>query len=498
MSTSVPPPSPLSPPPFDAHFVFLVHGFLGHPDELSYVEEAIESAAAAAEGETAEAESEGEANGGGRAEATAGSGAEAKVDERENGNEDRMRDGVGDVAAVVVRKVACNVGKTRDGVRAGGERLAEEVASFVRGRARDAATMREREGKESGPYRASLSFVGYSLGGLYARYAISALPLEFDLTSGERDGDAEKVVLVPNLFCTVATPHLGLASNGYVYLPRLIEWILGRAFGKTGGDLFRCGAVEKKSKKEEGDAAPGELLYRMATDRSFLDPLADYRHRIACANAFGTDVMVPAATAGMLSPRSGSRHRLCHAREEGGLAVLAFETRPCERPEGAPSSGSTASGWRSRAKDEALAMSRSLDSLGWTKALVDCRGGMPGPTVRHFWRRSRKDLVEGVFERKRSESSRVGERDGEGEVTLESRELWSLTRKSEHWHPAPNGHFIIVAHSKTKRGAKMSARGRPLVRRAAVGLVDRIRRCEQGGGLGKGPGSAIKGTIDGG
>lgn len=60
---------------------------------------------------------------------------------------------------VLVHLAACNEGKTRDGVAAGGKRLAHEVRKLVH----------EHKSLQS------LVLVGNSLGGLYVRYAASEL-----------------------------------------------------------------------------------------------------------------------------------------------------------------------------------------------------------------------------------------------------------------------------------------------------------------------------------
>ena len=61
---------------------------------------------------------------------------------------------------VLVHSAEANQGRTRDGVVAGGRRLAQEVRDIV---------------KSSGPGLRTISFVGNSLGGIYARYAVGVL-----------------------------------------------------------------------------------------------------------------------------------------------------------------------------------------------------------------------------------------------------------------------------------------------------------------------------------
>lgn len=81
-----------------------------------------------------------------------------------------------------------------------------------------------------------ISFIGHSLGGLVARYAIAKL---YGDTEDSRIGG-----LVPMNFITVATPHLGTGghrqvplfggSNTVEKVAHQISWVLGR----TGRHLF--------------------------------------------------------------------------------------------------------------------------------------------------------------------------------------------------------------------------------------------------------------------
>lgn len=260
--------------PYCTHFVFLVHGFLGNPDELSYVQDAIK---------------------------------EAKT------NHDYAP------VEIITHRVTSNNKKTVDGIEAGGKRVAQEVQDFV-----SDYYKKDNAGKDGGEnanvsrFHASISFMGYSLGGIYARYAISVLPLEF-----------EGIVLHPFSFATAATPHLGMASHSYVLLPRCLEYMLGYGFGRTGQDLFRL----HRGKRGE---APSDLVYKMATEDIFLGPLSAFLRRVSYINAFAADLLVPTATAGMLSRHSNSPQYLSsdydHWNTKTGFDVYAFQTKPCESP----------------------------------------------------------------------------------------------------------------------------------------------------------------------
>lgn len=165
-----------------------------------------------------------------------------------------------------------------------GERLADEVISVI-GRY---------------PHLCKISFIGHSLGGLVARYAIGLLYGRNFLSGLPRvDGTAEnngsvdvlheenyigKIAgLEPINFITCATPHLG--SRGHKQVPlfcgfhslemlaRRTSWFLGR----TGRHLFLT----------DNESGQPPLLLRMVNDCEglpFMSALQSFRRRIAYAN----------------------------------------------------------------------------------------------------------------------------------------------------------------------------------------------------------------------
>ncbi|CAK7347357.1 unnamed protein product [Dovyalis caffra] len=175
---------------------------------------------------------------------------------------------------------------TFDGVDVMGDRLTEEVISVIKGH----------------PSVQKISFVGHSLGGLVARYAIARL-YEQDLTEeisrengyGKSDEprDIDKCVheksrgkiagLEPMNFVTSATPHLGSRFHKQVILPwrfftfseaARIAWSLGR----TGKHLFLI----------DGDDGKPPLLLQMASDSEnlkFISALESFKRCVAYANA---------------------------------------------------------------------------------------------------------------------------------------------------------------------------------------------------------------------
>ncbi|EFH68803.1 hypothetical protein ARALYDRAFT_471117 [Arabidopsis lyrata subsp. lyrata] len=169
--------------------------------------------------------------------------------------------------------------QTFDGVDVMGERLAEEVRSVIKRH----------------PSLQKISFVGHSLGGLIARYAIGRLyekkTREELLRNSDDIGDTcpieepkERIAgLEPMYFITSATPHLGsrghkqvpLFSGSYT-LERLATRMSG-CLGKTGKHLFLA----------DSDGGKPPLLLRMVKDSKdlkFISALQCFKRRIAYAN----------------------------------------------------------------------------------------------------------------------------------------------------------------------------------------------------------------------
>lgn len=104
---------------------------------------------------------------------------------------------------------------TYDGIELGAERVTHEIESFLEDL--------EREGKQI----RKLSIVGYSLGGLVARYAIGLLYSR---------GWFSK--LEPTNFTTFATPHLGVRSPGSGFGGRFFNLFGSRTLSTSGRQLF--------------------------------------------------------------------------------------------------------------------------------------------------------------------------------------------------------------------------------------------------------------------
>ncbi|KAL0926122.1 hypothetical protein M5K25_004516 [Dendrobium thyrsiflorum] len=186
---------------------------------------------------------------------------------------------------VVVHCSECNYATlTFDGVDVMGERLAKEVRLVVKRR----------------PALQKISFVGHSLGGLVARYAIARLyersviqdcsdengscKVKKSDESSEHKLKGKIAGLEPVNFITFATPHLGSRFHkqipmlrGSHALEKMVFHISGIA-GRSGKHLFL---------KDHDEGKP-PLLLRMTTDSGdlkFMSALRSFHRRVAYSNA---------------------------------------------------------------------------------------------------------------------------------------------------------------------------------------------------------------------
>ncbi|KAG6786410.1 putative lipase ROG1 [Populus alba] len=176
---------------------------------------------------------------------------------------------------------------TFDGVDVMGDRLAEEVISV----------------KKRHPSVQKISFVGHSLGGLIARYAIARL-YERDITKeishetgnckSDESEDKDNCVqeksrgtiagLEPMNFITSATPHLG--SRFHKQVPMFCGfYTLEKAAARISGFLGRTG---KHLFMTDVDGGKRPLLFQMTSDSenlNFISALESFKRRVAYANA---------------------------------------------------------------------------------------------------------------------------------------------------------------------------------------------------------------------
>jgi len=402
------------------HYVFLVHGYIGNDLEMSYIETAIETYKAKYDSQTL------------------------------NPNQNR----------IVICRTKDNNGKTSDGISEGATRLANEIEDFI---LNDTAEQLKRdEDSNIHEKHVSISFIGNSLGGLYARYAISLLPAELDEDKIMPD---TKVVIHSNVFCTTATPHLGIASNTYIAVPRIVEKGISKLLSKTGEDLFGSDGISDRV----------GLIYEMCTDYDqFLLPLSKFQKRIAYANAFDTDFQVPTNTAAFLLENSAYPH--CPTdpslfgkndnemkNDEEDSSIVAIVTTKQNNDILKKNNG----------KEKIynpLMMSNKMDALGWTKVFIDVRDKIPGPRLQRLTLKkqlSRRQVWNNFLDKELLSSKTYDN------MIVTSQDLARLMNGSETVG-FPIGHQVMMANSKSKIYVDMTADGQPVMDKLAKDLVHSI------------------------
>ncbi|CAN6539981.1 unnamed protein product [Malus baccata var. baccata] len=272
---------------------------------------------------------------------------------------------------VIAHCSECNYSTlTFDGVDVMGERLAEEVISVIKRH----------------PSVQKISFVGHSLGGLIARYAIGRL-YERDITeelsqeNGEyrRNGVENPLLehkvkgkiagLEPVNFITSATPHLG--SRGHNQVPlfcgvKPLEKVAARAswcLGRSGKHLF---LTDKK------DGKPPLLLQMVndSEDLKFISALQSFKRRVTYANV-RFDSLVGWSTSSLR--RKNELPKLKHlSREENYPHIINVETIQGSSPREELPLEAIPSGRKKIDFEEE--MIRNLTKISWERVDVNFRG----------------------------------------------------------------------------------------------------------------------------
>lgn len=293
-----------------------------------------------------------------------------------------------------VHSATCNDGQTFDGIAAGGRRLARETNILLQqiSQAMELLIMQKtnkiNNGIDNGSKQHStnitLSFVGNSLGGLYSRFALSEINWSLDVTSSSSSKTTTSTTAIeikPKLFVTTATPHLGVSQHTYLTLPRWMEVPIATAMQTTGRDLFRLPTTSSST---------NIIIDDMAIQPKFVHPLRRFEQRIAYVNVYGTDFQVPTATAAFWDSNSKSIHYpITKENDDNNIdddddnIVLQLYTPQreyspllSEEQDGEGESDGTTMGTSSSSGVENIStkeLSERLDSMGWTKILVNVR-----------------------------------------------------------------------------------------------------------------------------
>ncbi|EXJ82416.1 hypothetical protein A1O3_06229 [Capronia epimyces CBS 606.96] len=142
---------------------------------------------------------------------------------------------------------------TYDGIEVGGERIAKEIEDILQELGRDGYNITK------------FSIVGYSLGGLVARYAVGLL---------DSKGYFDK--MSPTNFTTFATPHLGVRTPLTGYQNHLWNVLGARTLSASGRQLFMIDKFRNTDRP---------ILSVLADPNSiFIHALARFQHRSLYTN----------------------------------------------------------------------------------------------------------------------------------------------------------------------------------------------------------------------
>ncbi|CCE86355.1 Piso0_004839 [Millerozyma farinosa CBS 7064] len=168
-----------------------------------------------------------------------------------------------DCERILVHKTGSHAGfLTYDGLDVNGKRIADEVTAETK-------KIRSRGDKVT-----KLSVVGYSVGGVIARYAIGVLYSE---------GYYDKVK--PMNFVTFCSPHVGTIFPGESWSARLFNAIIPFFLAHTGAQIFMRDRVNIRSEYSSSEKRNLPLLVWMAERNSvFYKALAVFQNRALYCN----------------------------------------------------------------------------------------------------------------------------------------------------------------------------------------------------------------------
>lgn len=322
--------------------------------------------------------------------------------------------------AILVHAAKSNDGKTNDGIQNGGKRLAREINAWIH---------QIVEHSNCHRHNISLSILGYSLGGLYARYALSEVNFSW-----------KGVKIIPAFFITIATPHLGVQTpHSYFSLPSWVEYSIGRIFGSTVLELFRYDKID--------------IIQQITTDVKFTRPLQRFRYRIAYANAHATDFYVSCSTAAFLSNTDSMHHPHPLAQNFRFVALSVF-TQIKTDPISIPS--------RPNLSTDELAV--LLDKMGWVKIICDVRETL----LQIRWPTRKKMTIEDVDNHERTPHPKKKQ-------AYSSLELWGKYGNADPSRiHVPHGHTMLVAHSKNEIIRRITLNGRPIMDDLANKILEQL------------------------
>ncbi|GMH33536.1 hypothetical protein BSKO_01370 [Bryopsis sp. KO-2023] len=215
-----------------------------------------------------------------------------------------------DESVLIVRSQANRKEGSHDGVEACGQKLAREVRRIV--------------GEHKSLKR--ISFVAFSIGGLFSRYACG---VAFDPKTKTVFG------LEPCHFLSIASPHLGCHVEGEAQVPFIgwglrvpyVDMVLKPVFDLFAASVTKImyGASGRHLFLDDGDAATEPTILKLVLDipgeGHFFSSLAQFRTRVCYANACG-DALVGWANASVRKESELPREK-CEELELIGVVAEA-------------------------------------------------------------------------------------------------------------------------------------------------------------------------------
>lgn len=370
---------------------------------------------------------------------------------------------------VLVHAAQSNHGKTMDGIAMGGHRLAKEINAWIR------ILRNQVETETTTPKtRISISIVGNSLGGLYARYALSEIPIrKFNTNHG----------ILPALFITTATPHLGVAApHTYMALPAWFESTVASIMGTTGWDLFRH---TTKQQQQRDEVAVVDTIQQMTVDPKFTKPLRQFRYRIAYANAHYTDFQVPCSTAAFLSKNNNNHntdsmhhHYYPYPIEKQKYVTLAVTTTTTTTTH--HDDKQDANNEDTECMDKTLKLSsdelaRRMDRMGWIKIFCDVRETLPQLTFPTWRKSSNSDVHSTTSTTNDTKYDKNPNSYTKTKNSYTSSELWELYAKFNRSRiHLPLGHTMLVANAKNEFYRKFNSPGQPIMEDLANWMLQHL------------------------
>jgi len=331
-----------------------------------------------------------------------------------------------------------NMNRTTDGIAMGGKRLAAEVSDWI-----------QHYAAEDDQATITLSLIGNSLGGLYARYALAELYYE--------QQQVFEMVL-PLLFCSTSSPHLGVSQETFIELPTWIESSFATMTKQqTMLDLFQLSSVvmdmcqrgasdDTSSSNRPESFDDSKSKEKKSRDRDYLYPLGLFQKRIAIANAYNTDFLVSVSSSAFLSSESDSMHHQQTTNTPALRLMKKSEYVALQVTTDAVATGKTTIGITDNpaAEDSRSRCVDSLDQLGWHKIFIDTRSILP-----NWLQISTPELIP--------------------RQSYSSKDLHEQFRR--HGTILPIAHPLNMANSRTDIYRKMTKRGQPIMAALAELLV---------------------------